>query len=93
MPTESNITRSIMGFLQRLPCSYAMKLHGSRYGQRGIPDILLIWKGRPWFFEVKTEHGKPTKMQELKMLMLRNAGAEAHVVRSVGDVRKILGTT
>ena len=45
------------------PRCFAWKEHGGMYGTAGIPDIIACVDGRFYAFEVKTETGKPTKLQ------------------------------
>ena len=46
--------------------------------------------GNFYGFEVKTERGKPTALQEATMRKIRLAGGIAVVVRSVADVKAVL---
>ena len=61
------------------------------YGTAGIPDIIACIDGRFFGFEVKTETGKPTALQETTIRKINNAGGMALVVRSVADVKAALG--
>ena len=60
------------------------------YGTAGIPDILACIGGRFYGFEVKTERGKPTALQEATIRKIQAAGGIAAVVRSVADVKAVL---
>ena len=60
------------------------------YGTAGIPDIIACVDGRFFGFEVKTEDGKPTKLQEATIRRIQASGGTAAVVRSVEEVRWIL---
>ena len=63
------------------------------YGTAGLPDIIAGVDGRFYGFEVKTEDGKPTKLQEATIRRIRASGGTAAVVRSVEEVRRILAHT
>jgi len=60
------------------------------YGTAGIPDIIACIGGKFYGFEVKTERGKPTALQEVTMRKIQAAGGIAVVVRSVADVKAVL---
>jgi Holliday junction resolvase len=60
------------------------------YGTAGIPDIVACIGGRFMAFEVKTEKGKLTKLQEETIKKILAAGGMAFVVRTVDEVQAIL---
>jgi Holliday junction resolvase len=39
-------------------------MHGGMYGTAGVPDIIVCYNGKFVAFEVKTETGKLTMLQE-----------------------------
>ena len=87
---ESVIVRSIMEYLHRVPRCFCWKEHGGMYGTAGIPDIICCVSGDFFAFEVKTETGKTTKLQEATIRKISDAGGIAVVVRSVEDIQKTL---
>lgn len=88
---ESDIVKSIMKYLKTVPRCFAWKEHGGMYGTAGIPDIIACIDGRFFAFEVKTEVGKPTRLQEATIRKIRAAGGTALVVRSVEEVKSAIG--
>lgn len=60
------------------------------YGTAGIPDIIACCHGRFVAFEVKTETGKVTALQEATIRKIRESGGMAYVVRSVAEVKEII---
>ena len=88
---ESDIVKAIMRYLKSLPNCFAWKEHGGMYGTAGIPDIIACIDGKFYGFEVKTDVGKPTKLQEATIRKINRAGGTAVIVRSVDDVKSILG--
>lgn len=88
---EADIVKAIMKFLKTLPNCFAWKEHGGMYGTAGIPDIIACIGGKFYGFEVKTDIGKPTKLQESTIRKINKAGGIAVVVRSADDVKSILG--
>lgn len=87
---EKDIVAAIMKYLRTLPKCFCWKEHGGMYGTAGIPDIIACVEGRFYGFEVKTATGKPTALQEATIRKILAAGGEAHVVRSVDEVRSII---
>ena len=88
---ESDIVKAIMKFLKTVPRCFAWKEHGGMYGTAGIPDIIACIDGKFYGFEVKTDIGKTTGLQESTIRKIKKAGGPAVVVRSVDDVKSILG--
>ena len=88
---ESDIVKAIMRYLKSLPNCFAWKDHGGMYGTAGIPDIIACIDGKFYGFEVKTNVGKPTKLQEAIIRKINRAGGIAVIVRSVDDVKSTLG--
>jgi Holliday junction resolvase len=84
---EADIVKEIMKYLKTVPGCFCWKEHGGMYGTAGIPDIIACVDGYFYGFEVKTEKGKPTKLQEAVIRKIQRAGGTALVVRSVAEVR------
>ena len=87
---EKDIVKAIMKYLKAVPHCFAWKEHGGMYGTAGIPDIIACVDGRFYGFEVKTETGKPTGLQEATIRKILKAGGVAVIVRSVDEVRAII---
>lgn len=88
---EADIVKTIMKFLKTVPNCFAWKEHGGMYGTAGIPDIVACINGKFYGFEVKTESGKTTGLQDSTIRKINKAGGIAVVVRSVDEVKSILG--
>lgn len=87
---EREIVKMIMAYLKTVPGCFCWKEHGGMYGTAGIPDIIACIDGRFYGFEVKTDRGKPTKLQEATIRKIIAAGGTALVVRSVHEVKAAL---
>ena len=87
---EADIVRAILRYLKTVPMCFAWKEHGGMYGTAGIPDIICCVAGKFVAFEVKTATGKATELQKATIRKILKAGGEAHVVRSVDEVRVII---
>ena len=87
---ERDIVAAILRLLKKMPCCFAWKEHGGIYGTAGVPDIIACVNGRFVAFEVKTETGKLTKLQEITIDKIRNAKGQAFKVTSATEVAAIL---
>ena len=87
---ETTVVKSIKRYLSALPECFFWKEHGGMYGTAGIPDIIACVDGRFIAFEVKTETGRLTKLQEVTLGRIRDAGGRAYMVRSTAEVAGIL---
>lgn len=86
--SESTIQSKILKYLRARPDTYTMKL--SDRWMSGYPDILHIQGGQAYFFEVKRPGGKKQPLQIFTIQELRKAGAWAHFVESLDEVKQIL---
>jgi hypothetical protein len=87
---EKEIVNRIKEYLKTLEGCFYWKEHGGQFGQAGIPDLIICYKGRFIAFEVKTEKGKLTVLQALTIRQIQKAGGTAAVVRSVDDARRVI---
>ena len=87
---ESDIVKAIMRYLKTVPRCFCWKEHGGMYGTAGIPDIIACIDGRFFAFEVKTDDGSPTKLQEATIRKILATSGTALVVRSVDEVRAVI---
>ena len=51
-------------------------------GRIGVPDRIVLWRGRIWFVELKSKGRKPTAIQRLVFGMLDRAGFPVRVLDS-----------
>ena len=87
---EKDITNKILKYLKTQDKCYCFKEHGGSYGSAGIPDIICCFHGRFVAFEVKTEKGRTTKLQDVNIRNIREACGVALVVRSLDEVKDAL---
>ena len=87
---ERDIVAAIMRLLKKTPGCFSWKTHGGMYGTAGIPDIIACLHGRFVAFEVKTETGKLSKLQEITIQRIEKAGGKAFTVRSAAQAAAIL---
>ena len=87
---ERDIVAAILRLLRKTPNCFCWKEHGGPYGTNGIPDIICCYRGRFVAFEVKTEKGRPSRLQDAVIRQIGRAGGLALIVRSVEDVKAAL---
>ena len=87
---EADIVRAILTHLRSLDGCFCWKEHGGPYSTNGIPDIICCYRGRFVAFEVKTEKGRLSRLQDAVIRQIGRAGGLALVVRSVEDVKAAL---
>ena len=87
---EKTTTNQILKYLKSLPECFCFKQHGGLYGTSGIPDIIVCYKGKFVAFEVKTEKGKLSKLQEMTIAKIQKANGMAFKVTSLEEVKEIL---
>lgn len=77
MLLESKIQARVLRFARSFGAA-AYKL--SCVGRRGFPDLLIAYKGRSMFMEVKAQRGRPTAAQNETVKALSDAGMSVVVV-------------
>lgn len=78
---ESYYQAKILESLRKnYPDAFIWKCQQGPYSRRGIPDICMILDGHYFGFEVKRPGGKPTRIQEVTITDINNAGGTALVV-------------
>ena len=87
---EKDTVKAILKYLKTVPNCFSWKEHGGMYGTAGIPDIICCYCGIFVAFEVKTETGKLTKLQEATIRKIKEAKGQAFKVTSVEEVKQIL---
>ena len=81
----------ILKYLNSLPNSKAINIHGSPYTERGTPDIIGCINGRMVAFECKRdEEEAPTKIQTWRLGEWFAAGAVVGAVSDLWHVQIIL---
>jgi hypothetical protein len=87
---EKDIVNAISKYLKSVPNCWFFKEHGGMYGAAGVPDLICCINGRFVAFEVKTEKGILTKLQESTITKINAAKGNAYKVTSLQEVKEIL---
>lgn len=83
--TEAALVKKQIAALRRLPKTEASKIHGDKYQERGIPDIMGSHKGHSFVIESKRP-GKEKNLsayQALKLKKYKAAGARTGIATTV----------
>jgi Holliday junction resolvase len=89
---ESDLIEKIKRYLRGVDGLFFWKEHGGGFGSSGIPDLIVCYRGRFIAFEVKAEKGKTTVLQEVSIRKIIKAGGYASVVRSMEEVKAVIGS-
>lgn len=74
---ESVLQRKIQKYLKdNLPNAVVWKNHGNQYSVIGLPDIMCVYEGKIICIEVKMPGNTPTKLQEITLKKLKEAGKQ-----------------
>lgn len=85
------VVAPILKYLNSLPNSKAINIHGGIYTERGTPDIIGCINGRLVAFECKrTEKEEPTPIQRWRLSEWIVAGAVVGGVSDLWQVKMIL---
>ena len=88
---ESALQIKIQKYLKdNLHNAVVWKNHGNQYSVIGLPDIMCVYREKLVCIEVKIQGNKPTKLQEITLKKLSDAGAITGVAYSVEDVKQLL---
>ena len=86
--TESQLERWLGKRLKTLGCLYFKFISP---GNDGMPDRIIITShGRIIFAELKSESGKPSAIQRLRLGQLRRRRCDARLVVGLNDAMKLL---
>lgn len=91
MTSERSITKQAMHYLERLPHSWWLKVHGGPYQKTGVPDIIGCYRGRFFAFEIKVPGGRTTPKQDHEVERIQEAGGAVSVVESLREIQKLIG--
>lgn len=89
---EALLVKRLKSYLERKYGGFWIKVHGGPYQQAGLPDLIGVVEGRGVGIEVKLpgKENTLTKLQELTLSELEEAGAVVGVATSIEDVADIM---
>jgi len=87
-PSEAALQAHTLKHLNGLPHCWAVKFPGVL--RRGVPDVLVCYRGQFLALEIKRPGQSPTALQRAVIRQIRGAGGIADVVHALDEVRAIL---
>jgi hypothetical protein len=96
---EKKITKKITDWLKTLEGCWYYKVSGGAgfmsngrmvKSRPGVPDLLVIYQSRTFWFEIKSLTGKLSKVQQEEIARMQAAGARVYTVRSLETVKFFL---
>jgi len=79
MTPEAKVKKKVVTILKDAGAYYFYPVTGG-YGSSGVPDIVACYRGTFIGIECKAGNGKPTKLQEKNLEMIRDAGGWSLVI-------------
>lgn len=87
----TGVVQPVLDYLNSIPGSKAINIHGSVFSERGTPDVIGSIRGRMVAFECKRDATEaPTDIQNWRLSEWIAAGAVAGAVSDVWQVDMIL---
>lgn len=91
MTPEGKVKRKVKDVLKSLGAYYAMPVGGG-FGNAGVPDFLVCFKGRFIGIETKAGRGKATALQLSNLDQIIEAGGHSFIINeaNVGELTQLL---
>jgi Holliday junction resolvase len=91
MTPERKVKSKVVATLKRMGCYYCMPVTGG-FGNSGVPDILVCYKGRFIGIECKAGKGRLTALQEHNLNAIELSGGVALVINenNVEDLQQLI---
>lgn len=86
---ESKLEQQVGDYMVRRRV-WQLARYQAQSSQNGLPDRLYLYKGYLLGFELKTDKGKPTTLQEKKLKCINENGGIGLIIRRVEEVAKVL---
>ena len=89
MAGESRLLKEARKFLKSLKKCWFVKLNDSC--TMGLPDIIGCYFGVFFAIELKSEEGRPTALQTIILNLIRMAGGQVCVARTLSEIQSFIG--
>lgn len=86
---ESKLEKQVEAYMTKRRV-WQLARYQAQSSQNGLPDRLYLYKGYLLGFELKTDKGKPTLLQEKKLELINANGGIGLIIRRVEEVAKVL---
>ena len=91
MTPEAKVKKQVRQALKELGAYYAMPM-GTGYGNSGVPDFLVCYRGRFVAIECKAGNNLPTALQAANLVEIKKVGGVALLINdsNVKQLKEIL---
>ena len=86
---ESRLEQQVGAYMVRRRV-WQLARYQAQSSQNGLPDRLYLYRGYLLGFELKTDKGTPTTLQEKKLKCINENGGIGLIIRRVEEVAKVL---
>lgn len=86
---ESKLEKQVEDYMTKRRV-WQLARYQAQSSQNGLPDRLYLYKGYLLGFELKTNKGKPTLLQERKLELINANGGIGLIIRRVEEVAEVL---
>ena len=86
---ESKLEEEVERLMQRKGI-WQLARYQAQSNQNGLPDRLYLYKGYLLGLELKTDEGKPTKLQLKKLEKINENGGIGLIIRNVKTIEKLI---
>lgn len=86
---ESKLEQQVGAYMVRRRV-WQLARYQAQSSQNGLPDRLYLYRGYLLGFELKTDKGTPTTLQEKKLKCINENGGIGLIIRRVEEVAKVL---
>jgi len=91
MTPEKKVKQKVVAILKELGAYYFYPFTGG-YGNSGVPDIIVCYRGRFLGIECKAGKGKTTALQDKNLAQIESCGGLALVINenNVSDLKSLI---
>lgn len=89
MKLETKFKNKVLRMIKKnYPKAIVLKLNDATHS--GYPDLLVLYKSKAYFFELKVHPNKPSKIQDYFIAAIQSTGNYAGVVYNLQDIERML---
>ena len=87
---HAKLVKDILQYLNKLPHCKAFPVYPGPWGNRGVSDIIICYRGLSAVIEAKIGYDTPTELQKIFMRDITKAKGEARVGRTLEDAKELI---
>lgn len=82
----SILQNKLMSKLSKIDKCFSMVMNASGISRRGVPDIMVIIKGKVFFAEIKEPGDRLSKIQSHTIEFLKSIGVPVFIIKNNDDI-------